>query len=201
MHRCLLAWPCCEENRDTKEGETERVKGKKKNRSIKEMKGSSLSQRAIVSPMWHNKELKTLSVTLETRSNAWSKGHTLFQWWLYTIKKCTVVKTNPLSNSFCESLLSGRRSQSLLISTVAFTLVICVNVVCLPTVWVTVMTLFIWHTMYYHIALRFSLIVGLNEAFLFWVNAQMIKFKISFQSSSAGFNKICVYTGFLKEMA
>lgn len=59
-----------------------------------------------MSHMGHNKEVWTIAVTLETSSNASFKGtHFIGMTEIASFKKFPVVKTNPLSYSFCKSLL------------------------------------------------------------------------------------------------
>lgn len=67
-------------------------------------------------------------------------------------------------------------------------LVICINLASLLTEKVTLMTLFIG-TPCITIALRF-LLIGLDESFLCYVIAQMLKTKIRF---SVDFSKVCEY--------
>lgn len=59
-----------------------------------------------MSHMGHNKEVRMIAVTLETSSNSSFKGtHFVGMTEIDSFKKFPVVKTNPLSYSFCKYLL------------------------------------------------------------------------------------------------
>lgn len=163
-----------------------KVKGKKK-RSIKGMKESSLSQRAIVSPMWHNKEPKVLHCHQGNKQPSLMQGaDSVCMTEIYSTKKFPVVKTSPLCYAFCVDFWCKVTGCSLFWFRVhlRYSCKPCMSAHCKDNS----DDLVHWHSMYYFSDFLFSL----HWMSLF--NTQIIKFIISVQSSFAGFNELCEYT-------